>query len=273
MDIHLNRDFLPHTDERFQRATQLEREAQQYHSQGEIDKAFHAYDKAAGLYRDLGEHFKAALCFAASATCWNIHTGWQPLKNAATRSHFAAEEALKAGHYQYASSLFREAALLYAKEGDDEHHTACYLLTKRSLRQVYLESVLRRQAAGEMLLDTPETIGERARNLVRYGLSLFYDLLWGYGMLPFRMLGGIVLVICFCAFIYTFAGHPVSVNGVTRGISFIEGLYFSAITFATVGYGDYLPLGWLRLVAVWEALSGIIMMALFLVALTRRYLR
>jgi hypothetical protein len=50
-------------------------------------------------------------------------------------------------------------------------------------------------------------------------------------------------------------------------------LYFSAITFTTVGYGDWHPVGWARLVAAAEALSGITIMSAFTVILVRKIIR
>jgi len=50
-------------------------------------------------------------------------------------------------------------------------------------------------------------------------------------------------------------------------------LYFSAITFTTVGYGDWHPVGWARLFAATEALSGITIMSAFTVILVRKIIR
>ena len=56
-------------------------------------------------------------------------------------------------------------------------------------------------------------------------------------------------------------------------IDLFESLYLSIVTYTTVGYGDYLPMGWTRGVAGIEALSGMFLTPLFLIGLTRRYLR
>ena len=51
-------------------------------------------------------------------------------------------------------------------------------------------------------------------------------------------------------------------------------LYFSIVTFTTLGYGDLLPgSGWMRTVACFEALCGVALMALFIVALARKFTR
>jgi hypothetical protein len=50
-------------------------------------------------------------------------------------------------------------------------------------------------------------------------------------------------------------------------------LYFSAITFTTVGYGDWHPVGWARFFAAAEALSGITIMSAFTVILVRKIIR
>ena len=44
-----------------------------------------------------------------------------------------------------------------------------------------------------------------------------------------------------------------------RTEGFLEYIYFSAVTYTTIGYGDLLPLGPVRFVAAVEALSGLLM--------------
>ncbi len=58
-------------------------------------------------------------------------------------------------------------------------------------------------------------------------------------------------------------------------VTFADSLYFSAVTFTTLGYGDYRPVAnstW-RLFAAAEAFMGAALMAMFIVALTRKYMR
>ena len=84
------------TDSLRTQALELERTAGHLRSKGKIQEAFDAYDKAGNTFHDLGEHLKAAICHAAAATCWNIHTGRHSWTQAATRNFLAATEAMKA---------------------------------------------------------------------------------------------------------------------------------------------------------------------------------
>jgi len=54
---------------------------------------------------------------------------------------------------------------------------------------------------------------------------------------------------------------------------FRENLYFSVVTFTTVGYGDYVPRVGYHLLAVSEAFLGAFMMAFFVVVLSRKVIR
>ena len=54
---------------------------------------------------------------------------------------------------------------------------------------------------------------------------------------------------------------------------FPNALYYSTVTFTTLGYGDFQPQGRLRLVAAIEAILGLLMGAMITVVFARRYLR
>ncbi len=78
-----------------------ERQAQEHKVAGDIEKAFELYDRAGRIHKEHAEHRKSAICFSAAATCWNIHTGWQPLQKAASRNYEAARQAKNAKDYSY----------------------------------------------------------------------------------------------------------------------------------------------------------------------------
>lgn len=96
----------------------------------------------------------------------------------------------------------------------------------------------------------------------------------GYGICWYRpLLTGIVLILGF-ALLYKigFAAYGTEVFQLEPGGEF-SALYFSLITFATIGYGDCAPLGFLRYVAGVEGLLGLVIMALFTVSFARRIIR
>ena len=49
-------------------------------------------------------------------------------------------------------------------------------------------------------------------------------------------------------------------------------LYFTLVTFTTIGYGDYHPTGFLKIVAGFEGLIGMLLASIFIVTLARRIL-
>ncbi len=67
---------------------------------------------------------------------------------------------------------------------------------------------------------------------------------------------------------YMIGGEAVDANGVHHN-DFLTNLYFSIITFTTLGYGDFYPPKRLRLLAGFEALSGYIFMGIFIVLIWR----
>ncbi len=55
--------------------------------------------------------------------------------------------------------------------------------------------------------------------------------------------------------------------------SFFDALYFSIVTFTTLGYGDYHAVGSMRYLAAAEAFVGAALMALFTVIVARNIIR
>ncbi|MCK4753178.1 MAG: potassium channel family protein [Planctomycetes bacterium] len=103
---------------------------------------------------------------------------------------------------------------------------------------------------------------------------IFGRLLFGYGERPARVLAASALIILFCAFIFSQPAALIHRDGVTE-TSFLQGLYFSTITFTTLGYGDLYPAkdNFYRTVAMLEAVAGGCLMALFVVCLAKRFSR
>lgn len=93
-------------------------------------------------------------------------------------------------------------------------------------------------------------------------LSFFY---WEYGRKPHRIIYISLAIIVVFGFIFWLSSSYVTFDDKTQGFSFWDGLYFSTITFTTLGYGDYSPTGWLKILCAIEAFSGVVNMG-FIIA-------
>ena len=104
---------------------------------------------------------------------------------------------------------------------------------------------------------------------------LFARCIFGYGERLLRPVFTALFVILCCSVIYTFGGVVTTGAGGTSRVvdDFFTALYFSIVTFTTLGYGDFSPSGGLRFVAAAEAFFGAALMALFVVSLARKYTR
>ncbi len=118
---------------------------------------------------------------------------------------------------------------------------------------------------------------------------LFMKWCFGYGIFARRIIFTAITVILIFATIYatncfglsedTWAiQHSNLANGgmLSHGNwseRIADGLYFSAITFATVGYGDLYPLHWAKCAGALEGVLGVFIMSVFTVSFARKLLR
>jgi hypothetical protein len=112
---------------------------------------------------------------------------------------------------------------------------------------------------------------ESRRQFADWFLLTFSSLLWGHGERPHRTVVFGMAIVLACALLYmqgTLIDHGVSVKP-----DFVNAFYFSAVTFTTVGYGDVTPVGLNRVIAVWQAYSGLFIVSIFITGLCRKYLR
>ncbi|MHC4624295.1 MAG: potassium channel family protein [Planctomycetota bacterium] len=161
---------------------------------------------------------------------------------------FVKQSAMEAGYYHLAGECF--------------YNERCARLWQK-FRGLSYDTLSSRQKTARVIA------GVRLLPELVFGRMLF-----GYGERPTRVLVASALIIAFCAVLYSQPGALVYRAGQTES-SLFQGLYFSTITFTTLGYGDLYPSpdGFCRVLAMAEAVTGGSLMALFVVCLAKRFSR
>jgi hypothetical protein len=141
----------------------------------------------------------------------------------------------------------------------------------------------RRCEAKARLIEARELKKNQVWESLRYLFHRYmFDFIGRYATAPIRVLANAVLAVFVFAVIYYFIGKFFPSFGhigtalppnLAEAHDFWNAAYYSAITFCTVGYGDYFAVGALKFFAALEGFSGIFLMSYFTVAFVRKILR
>ena len=95
-----------------------------------------------------------------------------------------------------------------------------------------------------------------------------YKLTCGYGERPLQVIASAAVVVLSLALIYFIIGTLIP-------NTFLNSLYYSAVSFTALGYGSWAPepTGWVKGLGAFEAFLGVFMMALFLITFIRKMTR
>ena len=106
-----------------------------------------------------------------------------------------------------------------------------------------------------------------------------FDKMGLYATNPLRVLFSMLVVYFIYVCIYIF-NHLIGISHILYSIGdkhelpiVLKSFYFSAVTFLTIGYGDYFPVGINRFIIATEGFAGLFMMSYFTVAFVRKILR
>ncbi len=176
-----------------------------------------------------------------------------------------AKSAIKSGNIKTAIDNFEQAEEIYRDLRKHAEHEGIFSLSGDFIQK---ELTMRR-------MQLPKYSRKRL-------VSKMVDIFCGYGEAPLRIIGLSIAIIIFCAGIYTFTGlnyqgEILSYNHqltTSENFSlFLSCLYYSVVTFTTLGYGDFTPVGLSRAVAAMEAFTGSFTIALFVVVFVKKMTR
>ena len=247
----------------------IEKEAHRLLDEKEYQGAAELFSRAAGSHQEHRHHQQAALCFALAASCWALKAGEKTFYNAAAMYEKAAREAEATGNFEYASLLHKHAAICYERDLEYLGFSECFYRSKECYRKFLKLSLF----DAHKVINEPggRSLRNSIRQLISWCLLTFSWILWGHGERPQRtIILGCLLIVGY-AFIYTL-GFVETRQAVVRPHLF-QAVYYSVITFTTVGYGDIVPLGLNKVFAILEALSGLCIAPVFITGLCRKYLR
>lgn len=152
-----------------------------------------------------------------------------------SQAHVLIDKNLKDQNL-YALKSFKK---IYQSQGDDDIAKSYFTLENEFIRKQ-----------------------QRGWNYFTKSLSYYY---WEYGRKPHRIIYFSLMIIILFGFIYWLSSDLISANTNNKTFNFGDSLYFSTITFTTLGYGDFSPIGWLKILSAIEAFSGVVNMG-FLIA-------
>jgi len=160
-------------------------------------------------------------------------------------SEFSSNPEILSDMYRRVKTLFRDAGL-YSKEDD----------------YFYLEMKSRRKC-------------RRGWHPLRWFEFILVDLTCGYGVKPIRTIISIFSIILICGILFWVTKLPLNSYHPNLSADFSDSVYFSIVTFTTLGFGDWFPNpdSPVRFLASIEALLGALFISLSIVTFARKSIR
>ena len=148
--------------------------------------------------------------------------------------------------------FYKDTTILDLDAEHKGHHHTNFSYTYSNLKKLYSDQGDETKAT-EYFIKERELYREFSKGWKFFvkSISYFY---WGYGKKPERIIYIAIATIILCAFIYF--RFPCLIAPTATDKTFLDSIYFSTVTFTTLGYGDLSPIGGLRIVALLEAFFG-----------------
>jgi len=221
-----------------------------YEQSKEYEKAGESYRRAGESYRETGKWQEVAISYQQSGEACQTAKSWRSAGLSFTQSGDAYKKALM---WMEAEENYCKAKMAYTEAGVYDDSGNMY----------YKEMLMKRMRM-------------KKTSLKRF-TSYMQDLICGYGEKPRNIIFSWIIVIVFFAIIYLFSNGLIyqGSSNVSDGflLKAFYSLYFSVVTFATLGQKEFEPTGYVRLFVMLEALIGIVLITLFVLVLGRKMMK
>jgi len=158
------------------------------------------------------------------------------------------------------TSTYQTLKKTYADQGDDKNAIFYFLREKELERKSLFNAIFNQRVYSSFRISRVRKLLLILKGIViatyLYLLSFLNNFYWGYGRKPFRIIGCSLVVIIICAIFYQYNQDLMNKPNHRAIMSFTDSFYFSSVTFTTLGYGDFTPNGFLRIITAFEAIFG-----------------
>lgn len=167
-----------------------------------------------------------------------------------------------------AQSVYRALEEVARKASRSRLQARCFVRRQDLTMRSYRESMV-----------NGDSIEERTIAGIRWARTKVTRATILYGESPWRIVASTAFVIALCAMLYPVygieTGGGILIYSTTNNTlqTLFESLYFSVVTFTTLGYGDVQPVGLARLIATLETIAGSALLAMLVFVFGRRATR
>ena len=231
------------------------------------------YFNKAVFYKDAhfsGAYFNGNAHFDSANFCCDsfYHDAWFLGSASFNASHFERRALFIRSHFEGENLSLKNTEF----KNPQDQENACRLAKKA------FENTGDRDAASYHFYREMNAIRKQKPWYIRYPEFFFIQLIFGYGVHPFRLMFCWFAVATIFAIIYSAEGGIISklpASSLPQPLSyFVECFYFSIVTAVTPGYGKYELTSWVyQAIASIEAIFGTFMWAAFIATFARKYMK
>lgn len=238
--------------------------AKEHEKNGYYDHAAIKYKEARDLFKKIGQHKLSAQCLAAHvANMVKYNLGTRDIEFSSSNmiefyiqklEKIGSQELSKSEEYEILISVYRELEKIFHDINRIDNENEMYYKRMSLYHKLYWQKIRQKN------MKYKERLKYSSQFIYRAFLQLFYvngkrpslALLWIFSTI--LIFAGIYNIFDLIKFTYP-----------QKAICFWQSLYFSVVTFTTLGYGDIAPTSIIgQFLAILEVLLGIITIALLI---------